>query len=235
MKLCVIPARVGSKRIPMKNIRKFAGKPIIAWSIETALKSGLFDKVVVSTDSVKIANIAKNYGAEIPFLRPTELADDFSGTNAVVKQALEWFDKKGIKIDFICCIYATAPFLMIKYLKKGYDKLINSDKSFSFSVTSFPFPIQRALSINKDDCLEAIWPENACSRSQDLDEAYHDAGQFYWGKTEAFLNEEMLYSTKSLPIILPRYLVQDIDTFEDWKRAEIMFNSLVEIGELEMS
>lgn len=232
MKLCVIPARAGSKRIPMKNIRKFAGKPIIAWSIETALQSGLFEKVVVSTDSIKIANIAKKYGAEIPFMRPTELADDFSGTNAVVKQALQWFNQKGIKIDFICCIYATAPFLTIKYLKKGYDKLLNSDKLFSFSVTSFPFPIQRALSINKDDYLEAIWPENTFSRSQDLDEAYHDAGQFYWGKPEAFLNDEMLYSTKSIPVVLPRYLVQDIDTFEDWKRAEIMFNSLVEIGEL---
>ena len=232
MKLCVIPARGDSKRIPMKNIREFAGKPIIAWSIETALKSALFDKIVVSTDNEEIANIAKQYGAEVPFIRPAELADDFCGTNAVVKHALQWFTKNDINIDFTCCIYATAPFVMVKYLKKGYEKLIESDKLFSFSVTSFPFPIQRALSINKENCLEAIWPDNINIRSQDLEEAYHDAGQFYWGKAEAYLNDEELYSTKSVPVILPRYLVQDIDTFEDWKRAEIMFNTLVEMGKL---
>jgi len=232
MKIALIPARGGSKRIPMKNIRKFAGKPIIAWSIETAQKSGLFDKVVVSTDNEEIANIAKQYGAEVPFMRPTELADDFSGTNAVVKQAIQWFIKNDIVIDYACCIYATAPFVMSKYLHEGYDKLIHSDKLFSFSVTSFPFPIQRALCINEENCLEAIWPENISARSQDLEEAYHDAGQFYWGKAEAYLNDEVLYSNKSVPVVLPRYLVQDIDTFEDWKRAEVMFNSLIEMGEL---
>lgn len=232
MKIALIPARGGSKRIPMKNIRGFSGKPIIAWSIETALKSKLFDKVIVSTDDEEIANVAKQYGAEVPFIRPKELADDFSGTNAVVKQAIQWFIKNDIDIDYACCIYATAPFVRCKYLQEGYDKLIQSDKSFSFSVTSFPFPIQRALRINKEDCLEAIWPENISARSQDLDEAYHDAGQFYWGKAEAYLNDEVLYSNKSVPVILPRYLVQDIDTFEDWKRAEIMFNSLIESGEI---
>jgi pseudaminic acid cytidylyltransferase len=232
MNICVIPARGGSKRIPMKNIREFSGKPIIAWSIETALKSKLFDKIIVSTDNEEIASVAKKYGAEVPFIRPKELADDFCGTNAVVKQTLQWFIKNDINIDNVCCIYATAPFIISKYLKEGYDKLIQSDKAFSFSVTSFPFPIQRALRINNQACLEAIWPENISTRSQDLDEAYHDAGQFYWGKAEAFLNDEVLYSNKSIPVILPRYLVQDIDTFEDWKRAEIMFNSLIEMGEL---
>lgn len=232
MNVCVIPARGGSKRIPMKNIREFSGKPIIAWSIETAKKSGLFDKIIVSTDSDEIARIAEKYGAEVPFMRPAELADDFSGTNIVVKQVLQWFIKYSIKIDFTCCIYATAPFITTKYLKEGYNKLINTNKSFCFSVTSFSFPIQRALKINKNDCLEAMWPDNITKRSQDLNEAYHDAGQFYWGKSEAYLNDELLFSNKSVPVILPRYLVQDIDTYEDWKRAEIMFNSLIEMGEI---
>jgi pseudaminic acid cytidylyltransferase len=232
MRLAVIPARGGSKRIPRKNIKMFGGKPMIAWSIEAAIASELFDKVIVSTDNEEIANVAKKYGAEVPFIRPNDLADDFSGTNAVVKHTLQWFIENDIYINYACCIYATAPFIGSKYLKEGYDKLIQTDKAFSFSVTSFPFPIQRALRINKQNCLEAIWPENISARSQDLEEAYHDAGQFYWGKSEAFLNDEVLYSNKSIPVILPRYRVQDIDTFEDWKRAEIMFNSLIEMDEL---
>ena len=232
MNICVIPARGGSKRIPMKNIREFSGKPIIAWSIEAALKSKLFDKVIVSTDNEKIAHISKKYGAEVPFLRPKELSDDFCGTNAVVKNMLQWLIKNDINVEYACCIYATAPFIMTNYLEEGYNQLINSKKEFSFSVTSFPFPIQRALRINKENSIEIIWNENITVRSQDLEDTYHDAGQFYWGKSEAFLNEEVLYSSKSIPVILPRYLVQDIDTFEDWKRAEVMFKSLSEMGEL---
>jgi len=225
MKLAVIPARGGSKRIPRKNIRNFCGKPIIAYSIEAALASDIFDKVIVSTDDDEIASVAREFGAEIPFMRPDEIADDRTGTNAVVKHAIQWYQDRAHSISLACCIYATAPFVRPEYLIEGHDKLINSDKSFAFSVTSFAFPIQRAIRISGKGEIEAIWPEYINARSQDLEEAYHDAGQFYWGRPEAFLNDKVTYSNISIPVILPRYLVQDIDTNEDWRRAELMFEA----------
>ena len=223
MKLAVIPARGGSKRIPRKNIRDFCGKPIIAYSIEAALDSGLFDRVIVSTDDDEIASVARDFGAETPFMRPVEISDDYSGTNAVVKHAIQWFQERSQSISLACCIYATAPFVSPVYLREGHDKLINSDKSFAFSVTSFPFPIQRAIHINGKGAVEAFWPEYINTRSQDLEAAYHDAGQFYWGKANAFLNDLIMYSTVSIPILLPRYQVQDIDDMEDWKIAEYLY------------
>lgn len=226
MKVAIIPARGGSKRIPRKNIRMFAGKPIIAYSILAAVDTGLFDRIIVSTDDEEIAEVAKCYGAEVPFMRPKTLADDFTGTNAVIKHAIQWCIEQGNPIKYVCCIYATAPFVNSRYLKEGYVKLAGSEKSFSFSVTSFPFPVQRALRITKEGSVEALYPEHIFSRSQDLEEAYHDAGQFYWGRASAFLNDEILFSSVSIPILLPRHLVQDIDTFEDWKRAELMFSAL---------
>lgn len=226
MKLAVIPARGGSKRIPRKNIRDFCGKPIIAYSIEAALETNLFDQVIVTTDDDEIASVAREFGAEIPFIRPAEISDDYTGTNAVVKHAIQWFQGKGHSISLACCIYATAPFVRPEYLKEGHDKLINSEKSFAFSVTSFPFPIQRAIRINSIGEVEAFWPEYINTRSQDLEESYHDAGQFYWGRPEAFLNDKEAYSNISIPVILPRYLVQDIDTDEDWRQAELMFGLL---------
>ena len=226
MKLAVIPARGGSKRIPRKNIREFCGKPIIAYSIEAALASDLFDRVIVSTDDDEIASVSREYGAETPFIRPAEIADDYTGTNAVVKHAIQWYQERSQSTSLACCIYATAPFIHVKYLREGHEKLINSDKSFAFSVTSFPFPIKRAIRINQQGGVEAFWPEHINTRSQDLEEAYHDAGQFYWGYPEAFLNDQITYSKVSFPVILPRYLVQDIDTNEDWRRAELMFEAL---------
>lgn len=226
MKVAIIPARGGSKRIPRKNIRLFAGKPIIAWAIEAAIDSGLFDSVVVSTDDREIADVAKQHRAEIPFLRPKELTGDFTGTNAVVKHAIRWFNEHGQTIDYACCIYATAPFVRTHYLKEGFDKLVSRGKSYAFSVTSFPFPVQRALRLHPDGCVEAIWPENIFKRSQDLEEAYHDAGQFYWGTAQAFLEDVVMYSPASLSVVLPRELVQDIDTLEDWYQAEILFQML---------
>lgn len=226
MKLAVIPARAGSKRIPKKNIRDFCGQPIIAYSIEAAISSGLFDHVIVSTDNEEIASVAREFGAETPFIRPTEISDDHVGTNAVVKHAIHWYQEEGDAVSLACCIYATAPFIRSEYLREGHDKLINSDKSFTFSVTSFPFPIQRAIRINGEGEVEAFWPEHINTRSQDLEEAYHDAGQFYWGRAQAFLNDEITFSSISLTIILPSYLVQDIDTIEDWRRAELMFELL---------
>ena len=233
MKLCVIPARGGSKRIPRKNIRPFMGKPLIGYSIETTIQSGLFDRVIVSTDDNEIAQVAKEFGAEVPFIRPKELSDDFTTTNAVVKHAIQWYKDKGKPVDYVCCVYATAPFLNMSYLKKGLEQLISSEKSYAFSVTSFAFPIQRALRITSEGCVEAIWPENIYKRSQDLDEAYHDAGQFYWGRSEAFLDDVVTFSSASIPVILPRHLVQDIDTLEDWHRAELMYRSLQMVEESE--
>lgn len=221
MNICVIPARGGSKRIPKKNIKDFLGKPIIAYSIEAAIKSKLFDKVVVSTDDKDIAEVAKQYGAKVPFVRPKELSDDFVSTNDVVRHTLNWFLKQGVEVEYTCCLYATAPFIKLQYLKEGFEKLRDSCKLFSFSVTSFAFPIQRAIKI-RDKKISMFYPEYLTFRSQDLEESYHDAGQFYWGKSNAFLNNQIIFSEKSIPIILPRYLVQDIDTLEDWHRAELM-------------
>lgn len=226
MNLAVIPARGGSKRIPQKNIRDFCGKPIIAYSIETALTSRFFDQVIVSTDDEEIASVAREFGAETPFVRPTEIAGDYTSTNSVVKHAIEWYQKRAHTFSLVCCIYATAPFLQVRYLKEGHDRLISSDKSFAFSVTSFPFPIQRAIRITSKGDVQAFWPEHINSRSQDLEEAYHDAGQFYWGRPSAFLNDQATFSNLSIPIVLPRYLVQDIDSIEDWQCAELMWKAV---------
>ena len=225
--IAVIPARGGSKRIPHKNIRLFAGKPIIAYSIEVAQDSSLFDRIIVSTDDEKIAAVARSFGAEVPFVRPAALADDFCGTNAVVKHCLQWLQQEeNYFADIVCCIYATAPFIKEIYLHQGLDLLLSQRKSFAFSVTSYAFPVQRALRIDKNGCVEALYPENIAVRSQDLEPVYHDAGQFYWGTSAAFLNDAVTYSPISVPVILPRYLVQDIDTEEDWQQAEMMFHAI---------
>ena len=225
MRLALIPARGGSKRIPGKNIRDFAGKPIIAYSIEIALASGLFDEVVVSSDDEGIAAVAKEYGATVPFIRPASISDDHTGTNAVVRHAIEWFAAQGTEISHVCCLYATAPFMQVSYLKEGFDLLLSYEKSFAFSVTTFPFPIQRAIKITQAKEVEAFWPEMRSVRSQDLEEAFHDAGQFYWGTADAFLQELDIFSSVSVPVIIPRYLVQDIDTEEDWIHAELMYKA----------
>jgi N-acylneuraminate cytidylyltransferase len=225
MRVAVIPARGGSKRIPHKNIRPFAGKPIIAYPLRAARASGLFDRVIVSTDDPQVASVAREYGGETPFPRPATLADDFTGTNAVVKHALMWLATQGVRVEYACCIYATAPFLRVGDLQQGYEKLLATGKSFAFSVTTFPFPIQRSVRINADGTVDAFFPEFINSRSQDLEEAYHDAGQFYWGRTEAFMSDAIVFSRASIPVVLPRHLVQDIDTLEDWHRAELMFKA----------
>ncbi|MDH5325760.1 MAG: pseudaminic acid cytidylyltransferase [Gammaproteobacteria bacterium] len=226
MNIALIPARGGSKRIPRKNIKDFHGKPIIAWSIQAAIDCSCFDRIIVSTDDEEIALVAQSYGAEVPFIRPHDLSDDYTGTVDVIKHALTWCDDSGISVDYICCIYATAPSLLPEYLKEAYNKLITSGKSYVFPVTTFAFPIQRALRIESSGCVEAIWPENNMIRSQDLEETYHDAGQFYWGTKSAFLNNVTIYSNESIPIVLPRHMVQDLDTLEDWDRAELMFQSM---------
>ena len=224
--VAVIPARGGSKRIPHKNIKPFCGKSMIAYSIEAAKDTGIFDRIIVSTDSKEIASIAKESGAEVPFMRPSELADDHTGTDAVILHVLKRLMEDGEKIDYICCIYATAPFIKAKYIIEGYDLLCNKNATSCFSVTTYSFPIFRSLKINNQDRLEMFWPEYRGTRSQDLPEAYHDAGQFYWADAKKYLKEKQFYSKYAVPVILPRYLVQDIDTPEDWETAEKMFSAL---------
>jgi N-acylneuraminate cytidylyltransferase len=223
--VAIIPARGGSKRIPKKNIKEFHGLPLIAYSIKAALDSKLFDKVIVTTDDEEIATIAKRYGAEVPFIRPKELSDDFTGTGDVVKHALEWLKEKGEIFEFACTIYATAPLLQSKYLIEGYKALKSSDAINAFSATSMPFPIQRTFKVNDQGRCEMFTPEYYMSRSQDLEEAYQDAGQFYWTKVGK-VSDEIMFGKDSIPILLPRYLVQDIDTPEDWQRAEFMYEAI---------
>jgi N-acylneuraminate cytidylyltransferase len=225
VKVAIIPARGGSKRIPRKNIRPFAGKPLIAYSIDVARESGLFDRVIVSTEDTEVAEVARTCGAEVPFLRPRELADDHTGTNAVVQHALGWLAGQGSPAEYACCIYATAPFLTPGDLRVAHDLLIESGKSYVFSVTTFPFPIQRAIRRLPSGEVEAMYPEHVMTRSQDLEEAYHDAGQFYWGRAQAFLDNVVVFSRASLGHVLPRHRVQDIDTPEDWIRAEYMYRA----------
>jgi len=225
--IAIIPARGGSKRIPRKNIKKFHGKPLIAYSIETALEAKLFDKIVVSTDDEEIAKIAKQYGAEVPFLRPKELADDFTSTDDVITHVLTRLKVQGEDFDFVCTIYATAPLLQVEYLREGYNALNNSNAIHAFSATSMPFPIQRAFKLDDNGRCKMFTPEYFPTRSQDLEEAYQDAGQFYWTKVN-HQSDTIMFGEDSIPIILPRHFVQDIDTLEDWKRAEFMYKIMKE-------
>lgn len=230
--IAIIPARGGSKRIPRKNLKPFDGVPMIARSIRTALDSGLFNEVIVSTDDEEIAQLAQAHGAQVPFLRPAALADDFTGTAAVMVHALGELRERSF--DFACCIYATAPLLQARFLREGFDVLRgHPDKSFSFSVSSFGFPVQRALTLDEEGALTPLYPQFRDTRSQDLAEAFQDAGQFYWGRRDAWLRGDALFSSKSLPVVLPRHLVQDIDTAEDWKRAEYLYAALKAGGELQ--
>lgn len=226
MRLAVIPARGGSKRIPRKNIKNFCGKPIIAWSIEAALKSTCFDRVIVSTDDDEIAEIARQWGAEVPFIRPANLSDDYTGTTSVIRHAIEWFSEHGTEFEEVCCIYATAPFILASDIEKGLEILCEQKADYVFSVTSYPYPIQRAVKINVSGRIEMFFPDYFNRRSQDLEESFHDAGQFYWGTADAWKNELKIFSEIAAPLVLPHYRVQDIDTPEDWIRAEIMFSSI---------
>jgi N-acylneuraminate cytidylyltransferase len=223
--IAIIPARGGSKRIPNKNIRPFCGKPMIARSIEAALQSGVFDAVVVSTDDDEIASAAESCGAEVPFRRPPELSNDHATTLPVIAHAIRWWEENRTSLEFACCIYATAPFIQSEYLQEGLQILKEKpDAEFAFSVTSYAFPIFRAIQIAESGRVEMFWPENNIKRSQDLPEAWHDAGQFYWGRRDAFLERQGIFTARSYPVVLPRHLVQDIDTPEDWERAERMFS-----------
>ena len=231
MRLCVIPARGGSKRIPRKNIKEFIGKPIIAYSIKAAIDSKCFDKVIVSTDDLEIAKIAKTLGADIPFMRPEELSNDFAGISSVSKHAIEWFEKNKQVVNEVCCLFATAPFIQVNTIIKAYEQMKREKAECCFTATSFEFPIQRAIKISENNRVIMINPESYEARSQDLDKAYHDAGQLYWAKAEFFKKNKTIFSIDSTPYILPRNLVQDIDNSDDWQRAELMYEVLKQRGD----
>jgi pseudaminic acid cytidylyltransferase len=223
MNIAVIPARGNSKRIPRKNIKEFNGKPIIAYSIEAAIEANCFDEVVVSTDDEEIAAIARSYGAKTPFLRPHELSDDYTTISDVIRHSIHWYCDNAQSPDLICCIFATAPLLRSKYILEGLEKIKIFNSKFSFSVTDFSYPIQRAIYINDNGLIEMFNPKLYNMRSQDLKQGFHDAGQFYWGTKESWLIDQELFNALPVPVILPRYLVQDIDTMDDWKSAEIAY------------
>jgi N-acylneuraminate cytidylyltransferase len=225
MKMAVIPARGGSKRIPRKNIKDFNGKPMIAWSIEAAQTSGCFDKVIVSTDDDEIGDVALRFGAEVPFVRPAELANDHAGTTEVISHATKWALDQGHDVQAVCCIYATAPFVQVDDLRRGYKMLESGDWDFAFTVTEFTAPIFRSSKHLSGGGIEMFFPENFHARSQDLPVALHDAGQFYWGRTDAWVECRRFFERRSLPIIIPNWRVQDIDTVSDWMRAELMLRA----------
>lgn len=226
MKVAIIPARGGSKRIPRKNIKEFFGKPMIAWSIEAAKASGCFDLVIVSTDDDEITQVAKEYGASVPFKRPPELSDDYAGTIEVIAHAIQWVNENIGQVSQACCLYATAPFVTGQDLRDSHVQFKRDNADYTFSVTSYAFPIQRAIRISESGCVSMFQPEHFLARSQDLEEAWHDAGQFYWGKAEAWLEQRVLFNEASTGYKLPRERVQDIDTLEDWNRAEWLFKAL---------
>jgi pseudaminic acid cytidylyltransferase len=225
-RIAIIPARGGSKRIPRKNIKLFLGKPIIAYSIELALQSGLFDEVMVSTDDVEIAEISKKYGASVPFMRSQENANDFAGTEDVMVEVLKKFKNEEKKFDFACCIYPTAPLISKTTLVNAFTLLTQSKFDTVFPVCVFSYPVLRSLIINDDGKVAMKWPEYHDARSQDLPTFYHDAGQFYWVKVESFLKQKLLFSDNSSVIVLDELQVQDIDNESDWKLAELKFQLL---------
>ncbi|QXT39381.1 pseudaminic acid cytidylyltransferase [Gymnodinialimonas ceratoperidinii] len=226
MNLCVIPARGGSKRIPRKNVRPFCGKPMIGWSIEAAQASGLFQHVIVSTDDPEIAEVARAAGAEVPFTRPANLSDDSTATVPVIIHALAEAEALWGPQSHVCCLYATAPFVRPEDMRAARGLLDTTGADYAFPVTTFPFPVQRGVRLRPDGRLEMLQPEHALTRSQDLEEAYHDTGQFYWGRREAWRAGKPLMGPDAVPLIIPRHRAQDIDTPEDWDRAEQMFTLL---------
>ncbi len=222
MRVAIIPARGGSKRIPRKNIRPFAGKPMIAHPILAAKESGVFDRILVSTDDEEIAKVAEAWGAEAPFRRPPELANDFAGTGEVVTHAVRWCLDQKWNVSAVCCVYATTPLLTPASLRRGLEMLTSSGKAYAFSVASFPAPIQRAIKLTPEG-VEMFEPKHAETRSQDLTPAYHDAGQFYWGTPAAWLENLPVFSHDAVGVVLERHEVQDIDTEEDWQFAEALY------------
>ncbi|HRK57022.1 MAG TPA: pseudaminic acid cytidylyltransferase [Burkholderiaceae bacterium] len=222
MKLAVIPARGGSKRIPRKNIKHFGGKPMIAHAIAAAQASALFTHILVSTDDEEVAHIARTYGAETPFMRPSNLADDHTPTVPVIAHAIREVTTFGWVVDCVCCIYPCNPFLRPQDLEQALALLHSSHADYVFTITEFPSAPQRALTRHADGRLAALYPAHELARTQDLAPSYHDAGQFYWGTRHAWLNNPRIHSN-GMGLVIPRWRVIDIDTPEDWQRAEMLY------------
>lgn len=223
--LAIITARGGSKRIPRKNIRDFCGKPIIAYSIEAAMKSGCFETVMCSTDDEEIAAVAKKYGAEVPFYRSPETSNDFATTSDVLKEVISEYEKRGIVYDYFCCLYPTAPFINPEKIRAGFDLMVREKASGAIPVVQYSYPIQRALKI-ENERISMLHPEHLRSRSQDLIKTYHDAGQYYWYNVPAFKKEQNIMMLNPVAIITPEEEVQDIDTLDDWRMAELKYQML---------
>jgi N-acylneuraminate cytidylyltransferase len=221
--LAIIPARGGSKRIPQKNIKKFCGQPVISYPIKAALNSKVFDEIMVSTDDNDIGKISLKYGAKIPFIRSQNNSDDFAGTDAVLKEVLNYYIDQGIKFEAVCCIYPVNPFVNEVKIKEGLEKLRTNNFDCVFSAVKYSYPIQRSFRLDKEDKMRMIEPQNYLKRSQDLDDTYHDAGQFYWFKTSSFLEKGKLWTDNTSIIELNDLEVQDIDSDNDWKVAELKF------------
>lgn len=228
MNIAIIPARGGSKRIPRKNIKLFLGKPMIAWSIEAAKATGIFEKIIVSTDDAEIAEVSRMYGAETPFVRPEHLSNDFTGTTQVVGHAIQLGLKQGWCIQSVCCIYATAAFISPKDLKLGLEILNSGKWDYVFSATEFAAPIFRSFRSLDNGGLEMYFPDQFHARSQDLPVALHDAGQFYWGRPDAWVKDRVIFGKNSTCLKLPRWRVQDIDDDDDWLRAELLAPQLMQ-------
>ena len=224
--VAIITARGGSKRIPHKNIKEFCGKPILAYSIEAALASGVFDRVMVSTDDEEIAEVARKYGAEVPFLRSEKTANDYATTKDVLEEVLAEYEKRGEHFDTLCCIYPTAPFITPDRLSEAMRLLEEKKGDTLLPVVRFSFPPQRCVVQDAEGYLKFKWPEYRNSRSQDLEPYYHDAGQFYCLRVSSFLAQQNLIMEKAVPMELPETEVQDIDNEEDWKLAEMKYHML---------
>lgn len=224
-RLAIIPARGGSKRIPRKNIKPFLGKPMIAYAIENALKSGLFDEVMVSTDDEEIATISKDFGAKVPFMRSIQNSNDFAGTFEVIEEVVKEYLNRGLVFEEICCIYPCTPLLQVEDLSIAFHKLIQGAYSSVYPVVSYSTPIQRALTIS-DEKLEYVNPEHRFTRSQDLEKNHFDPGQFYWMKTDAVIQQKSIFTNNTGYIILDELFVQDIDNETDWKLAELKYKLL---------
>ena len=221
--VCIIPARGGSKRIPRKNVRPFLGKPIIAYSIAAAQASGVFHTVIVSTDDEEIADVARTYGAEVPFIRPRKLSDDHTPTRPVIQHAVKWCAENGLDSDNVCWMHAAAPLIASTDVHDAYEMLRATDFDFVFTATQFEFPIQRALRLNSNGSIEMFYPEHRDTRSQDLPVAYHDAGQFYFGSARSVMEGVPVFSRSATIFEIPSSRAQDIDTLDDWRRVELMY------------
>lgn len=226
LSLCIIPARGGSKRIPGKNLKQFIGKPIIAYSIEVALECELFDEVMVSTDDPKIAKISKKYGAIVPFMRSANNSNDYASTVDVLVEVIDQYHDLGKNFDYACCIYPTAPFVTSHKLRDSFSYLKTNQFDTVFPVTSFSYPIQRALKRGRTGRVSMLWPEKMNARSQDLKTFYHDAGQYYWFRPEIITMQKELWTKNTGSIIYPETEVQDIDTPNDWDIAEMKYKLL---------